>query len=118
MRKKSQSQSLIEEEIAYILSEVTNALVYLHGHCRIHRDIKGNNILLTEEGKMILMWYIMDLYAQKSTRDYSLVKRLSPIGILKAISKDSVTFEALYIFILYPFCLSFVYNFFTKVTLS
>ena len=51
MRKKSQAQSLTEEEIAYILSEVTNALLYLHGHCRIHRDIKGNNILLTEEGK-------------------------------------------------------------------
>ncbi len=73
MRKKSQAQSLIEEEIAYILSEVTNALVYLHGHCRIHRDIKGNNILLTEEGKMTFIWFIMILYGQKSTRDYSLV---------------------------------------------
>ena len=52
MRKRHQVQSLNEEEIAYILSEVCNALVYLHGHCRIHRDVKGNNILLTGEGKL------------------------------------------------------------------
>ena len=51
MKKWHEFQSLNEEEIAYILSEVCNALVYLHGHCRIHRDVKGNNILLTEEGK-------------------------------------------------------------------
>ena len=53
MRRKSNVQHLNEEEIAYILSEVCNALVYLHGHCRLHRDVKGNNILLTEEGKKL-----------------------------------------------------------------
>ena len=76
MRKKSQAQSLTEEEIAYILSEVTNALVYLHGHCRIHRDIKGNNILLTEEGKRkVLNRFVLILFVyiyKTSTRDYAL----------------------------------------------
>ena len=32
---------LKEIEIAYILSEVHHALAYLHGHHRIHRDVKG-----------------------------------------------------------------------------
>lgn len=50
MAKKHETPSLSEEEIAYIVAEVCNALVYLHGHCRIHRDVKGNNILLTETG--------------------------------------------------------------------
>ena len=51
LRVRVPHESLHESEIAYILSEVCNALVYLHGHCRIHRDVKGKNILITNEGK-------------------------------------------------------------------
>ena len=47
-------ETLIEPEIAYILCEVTSALTYLHGHHRIHRDIKGTNILLTKEGNFVV----------------------------------------------------------------
>ena len=36
---------LKEEEIAYILSEVTHALVYLNNHNTLHRDVKGSNIV-------------------------------------------------------------------------
>ena len=38
--------------MAYILREVTRALSYLHGHHRIHRDVKGTNILFTKERLM------------------------------------------------------------------
>jgi myosin-3 len=48
--KKRQMGPLNESEIAYILREVNNALAYLHGHHRIHRDVKGTNILLNKEG--------------------------------------------------------------------
>ena len=44
---------LKEEEIAYILSEVTHALVYLNSHNTLHRDIKGSNIVSACLGKRI-----------------------------------------------------------------
>ena len=47
---KSPEKNLKEPEMAYILREVTRALSYLHGHHRIHRDVKGTNILFTKEG--------------------------------------------------------------------
>ena len=48
---KSPEKNLKEPEMAYILREVTRALSYLHGHHRIHRDVKGTNILFTKEGE-------------------------------------------------------------------
>ncbi|GAB5353242.1 hypothetical protein AAMO2058_000020500 [Amorphochlora amoebiformis] len=43
-----------ELQVSYILSSVVAALVYLHHKGIIHRDIKGNNILLTRDGKVKL----------------------------------------------------------------
>lgn len=45
---------MTEEHIAYILREVTNALVHLHKNHYVHRDIRGSNILLTTNGEVKL----------------------------------------------------------------
>ncbi|RLU25647.1 hypothetical protein DMN91_001804 [Ooceraea biroi] len=44
-----------EEHIAFILREVIKALIHLHEHNVIHRDIRGNNIVLTKEGEIKLV---------------------------------------------------------------
>ncbi|XP_047481319.1 myosin-IIIb-like isoform X4 [Penaeus chinensis] len=43
-------QRLTEQQLGYILKETIDAMAYLHqNHC-MHRDIKGHNILLTDQG--------------------------------------------------------------------
>ncbi|KAG8443281.1 hypothetical protein GDO86_011906, partial [Hymenochirus boettgeri] len=44
-----------EPIIAYILHEALMGLQHLHQHKTIHRDVKGNNILLTTEGGVKLV---------------------------------------------------------------
>ncbi|KAK2817660.1 hypothetical protein Q5P01_025851 [Channa striata] len=41
---------LTESQIAYVLRETLQGLFYLHSKGKIHRDIKGANILLTDNG--------------------------------------------------------------------
>lgn len=43
-----------EEVIAYILHEVCSGLLVLHTNQRIHRDIKSDNILISEDGTIKL----------------------------------------------------------------
>ncbi|XP_072839573.1 serine/threonine-protein kinase TAO3 isoform X2 [Pogona vitticeps] len=45
---------LQEVEIAAITDGALHGLAYLHSHCKIHRDIKAGNILLTEPGQVKL----------------------------------------------------------------
>ncbi|XP_066595242.1 neither inactivation nor afterpotential protein C isoform X2 [Prorops nasuta] len=49
------NKKMREEHIAYILKEIIKALVHLHEHNVIHRDIRGNNIMLTKEGGVRLV---------------------------------------------------------------
>lgn len=52
---RQKNSRLNDNQIAYILRETVQALVYLHkNHC-MHRDIKGHNILLTEQGNVKLV---------------------------------------------------------------
>lgn len=49
------SGRLTDQQIAYILRETVQALIYLHeNHC-MHRDVKGHNILLTEDASVKLV---------------------------------------------------------------
>lgn len=52
---RQRNSRLNDNQIAYIIRETVKALVYLHeNHC-MHRDIKGHNILLTEQGNVKLV---------------------------------------------------------------
>ncbi|XP_058463872.1 myosin-IIIb-like isoform X1 [Malaya genurostris] len=52
---RNRGTRLSNNQIAYILRETVQALVFLHeNHC-MHRDIKGHNILLTENGHVKLV---------------------------------------------------------------
>ncbi|XP_038654074.1 myosin-IIIa isoform X4 [Scyliorhinus canicula] len=48
-------ERMSESVIAYILQEALMGLKHLHNNKTIHRDIKGNNILLTTEGGIKLV---------------------------------------------------------------
>lgn len=52
---KEQGESLGEDLISYILREVLAGVCYLHSSCIIHRDIKGQNVLLTSNAQVKLI---------------------------------------------------------------
>ncbi|KAI6173699.1 Serine/threonine-protein kinase mig-15 [Aphelenchoides besseyi] len=53
--KSTKGNSLEEDWIAYICREVLNGLSHLHKHNVIHRDIKGQNVLLTDNSEIKLV---------------------------------------------------------------
>ncbi|CAH0558014.1 unnamed protein product [Brassicogethes aeneus] len=53
--KSTKGQSLKEEWIAYISREMLRGLSYLHSNKVIHRDIKGQNVLLTDNAEIKLV---------------------------------------------------------------
>lgn len=53
--KSTKGQSLKEEWIAYISREILRGLAHLHSNKVIHRDIKGQNVLLTDNAEVKLV---------------------------------------------------------------
>ncbi|XP_026110996.1 mitogen-activated protein kinase kinase kinase kinase 4 [Carassius auratus] len=53
--KNTKGNSLKEDWIAYISREILRGLAHLHVHHVIHRDIKGQNVLLTENAEVKLV---------------------------------------------------------------
>ncbi|XP_062863548.1 mitogen-activated protein kinase kinase kinase kinase 3 isoform X2 [Trichomycterus rosablanca] len=66
---------LLESQIAYVSRETLQGLYYLHNKSKMHRDIKGANILLTDNGYVKLADF--GVSAQISA---TLAKRKSFIG--------------------------------------
>ena len=61
--KGTKTNSLKEEWIAYISREILRGLFHLHTNKVIHRDIKGQNVLLTDNaevklGKIRLVFFV------------------------------------------------------------
>ncbi|XP_046693144.1 mitogen-activated protein kinase kinase kinase kinase 4-like isoform X8 [Silurus meridionalis] len=52
---KNTKNGLKEDWIAYISREILRGLAHLHAHHVIHRDIKGQNVLLTENAEVKLV---------------------------------------------------------------
>ncbi|XP_039531618.1 TRAF2 and NCK interacting kinase a isoform X6 [Pimephales promelas] len=53
--KNTKGNSLREDWTAYICREILRGLTHLHHHKVIHRDIKGQNVLLTENAEVKLV---------------------------------------------------------------
>nr|XP_020043849.1 myosin-IIIb-like [Castor canadensis] len=62
-------QRLDESVISYILCGALLGLQHLHSHRIIHRDVKGNNILLTAEGGVKLVDFgVLSFNSQQTSK--------------------------------------------------
>ena len=52
---KDKGDTLSEDIISYILHQVLAGLVYLHNNNIMHRDVKGQNVLMTYDGRIRLI---------------------------------------------------------------
>lgn len=74
--KSTKGQSLKEEWIAYISREILRGLSYLHSNKVIHRDIKGQNVLLTDNAEVKLGKVNLNIVTLIQNDSYIFVKML------------------------------------------
>ncbi|XP_004646263.1 nik-related protein kinase [Octodon degus] len=65
--RMTRNQSLKENWIAYICREILQGLAHLHAHRVIHRDIKGQNVLLTRNAEVKLVDFGVSAQVSKAT---------------------------------------------------
>lgn len=51
--KEMDGVRLLETEIAFVIREILRGLAFMHGLRRLHRDLKGANVLLSLDGKRV-----------------------------------------------------------------
>lgn len=76
-------RSLTESETRGVLRTVVDALVYLARENVLHRDIKADNILITEDGRVVCsvsfllsLDYPLAIYPMQKLGDFGLAVRL------------------------------------------
>ena len=74
--KSVKGSSLREDWIAYMCKEVLNGLSHLHSHRVIHRDIKGQNVLLTDNAEVKLGQCVTKLNQVKQCNSFMLLSHL------------------------------------------
>eukprot|EP00924_Labyrinthula_sp_SR-Ha-C_P000269 augustus_masked-scaffold_25-processed-gene-2.11-mRNA-1 protein AED:0.42 eAED:0.42 QI:0/-1/0/1/-1/1/1/0/475 len=65
LAKKLEGNKIPEESVRYILASIVQGLKYLHMYGIAHRDLKPENMMLTKEGKVILIDFGLSLQLKK-----------------------------------------------------
>jgi myosin-3 len=82
---KKEKKKLDEKLIAHILKETLSAIHYLHKNHVIHRDVKGHNILITENGgiKLVDFGVSAHLNSTNGKRNTSVGSKIEFIQLLQ-----------------------------------
>uniref|UniRef100_A0AAY4D1Q4 Protein kinase domain-containing protein n=1 Tax=Denticeps clupeoides TaxID=299321 RepID=A0AAY4D1Q4_9TELE len=82
--------SLKESQVAFVAKEVLETLLYLHQKGYVHRDIKPNNILLTDAGEVRLVDFgsMSSIQTEKPTFIDGTPAYLAPEYVLEDLNGD------------------------------